>query len=77
MTLVFQKVFGIAFSLMIHDENKMIRRNIIVTLYAFFFVNITIHKFKDQAFKKFALFQFYTNPLRTDNETKSVKLIHN
>ena len=58
MTLVFLKVFGMAFSLMIHDENKMIRRNIIVTLYAFFFVNITIHKFKDQAFKNLLYFNF-------------------
>ena len=52
----------------------------ITILYAFFFVNVTIYKFTDEAVEFSFLFKFkssYTNLLRTDNETKSVKTLYN
>ena len=69
--------FAIAFTLLIHDKNKMIWRNVIVTLYVFFFVNVTLYKFNDKTFKIFFMFRCFANLLQTDNEIKSVKTIYN
>ena len=69
--------FAMAFTLLIHDKNKMIRRNVIVTLYVFFFVNVTLYKFNDKTFKIFFMFRYFANLLQTDNEIKSVKTIYN
>ena len=60
----------------------LIQRVFIVSLlfldiHAFFFVNATVYKFKDETFKISLYFDFFLNLLRADNETKSVKTIYN
>ena len=58
LLLFFKAGFGIAVTLLIHDENKVVRQNIQLTLYALFFANVTIYKFNEETFKILLYFFF-------------------
>ena len=49
----------------------------VVILYALLFENVTKYKLNYQTFKIWLYFDFFTNLLQTDKETKSVKTIYN